>query len=84
MKNKVNVDLFVPAINEYYNLFIPINKSVGEVIKLLNQAINELTDNSFPITNNLSLVHVSNGEVCDTTKIVKANNIRNGSRLALI
>ena len=43
MKNKINVDIFVPTINETYNVFIPVNKSVGEIIYLLNKSINELT-----------------------------------------
>ena len=75
MKNKINVDIIVPSINETYNLFIPINKTVGEIIKLLNQSINELTNNDFPISNKLSLVNLNTGEIYNTSKIVKENHI---------
>lgn len=84
MKNKINVDIIVPSINETYNLFIPINKKVGEIIKLLNQAINELTNGDFPITNKLSLVNLINGDVYDINKLVKDNGILDGSKLVLI
>lgn len=84
MKNKINVDIIVPSINEKYNLFIPINKTVGEIIKLLNQSINELTNNDFPISNKLSLVNLNTGEIYNTSKIVKENHIEDGSRLVLI
>ncbi|MCI6847365.1 MAG: hypothetical protein MR835_00710 [Erysipelotrichaceae bacterium] len=84
MKNKINVDIIVPSINETYNLFIPINKTVGEIIKLLNQSINELTNNDFPISNKLSLVNLNTGEIYNTSKIVKENHIEDGSRLVLI
>ncbi len=84
MKNKINVDVIVPVINETYNLFIPINKTVGEIIKLLNQAINEITNNDFPITNKLSLLNLNTGEVYLIDKLVKENNIEDGSRLVLI
>ena len=84
MKNKINVDIIVPSINEKYNLFIPINKTVGEIIKLLNQSINELTNNDFPISNKLSLVNLNTGEIYNTSKIVKENHIEDGSRLELI
>ena len=84
MKNKINVDIIVPSINETYNLFIPINKTVGEIIKLLNQSINELTNNDFPISNKLSLVNLNTGEMYDISKIVKENHIEDGSRLVLI
>ena len=53
--NKINVDLIVPSIGEKYNIFIPVNKTIGEVIVILNKTINELNPN-FPIVNNLSLI----------------------------
>ena len=84
MKNKINVDIIVPSINETYNLFIPINKTGGEIIKLLNQSINELTNNDFPISNKLSLVNLNTGEIYDISKMVKENHIEDGSRLVLI
>ena len=84
MKNKINVDIFVPSINEVYNLFIPVNKSVGEIIYLLNKAINELTYGEFPILNNLSLLDLNTGYVYDIEMSVKNNKIQNGSRLVLI
>ena len=84
MKNKINVSIVVPVINETYNVFIPINKTVGEIIKLLNEAINEITKNQFPISNRLSLVNLFTGEVYDNEKNVKLNRIDNGSSLVLI
>ena len=44
MKNKVLVELIVPQIDEKYNVYIPINKKIGNVIVLLNKAISELTN----------------------------------------
>ena len=84
MKNKINVDVIVPAINETYSLFIPINKKVGEIICLLNKAINELTEGVFPISNNLTLVNLYTCVLYNIDYSVKSNNIENGSRLALI
>ena len=84
MKNKINVDIIVPAINETYNLFIPINKKVGEIIKLLNQSINELSNGEFPISNKLSLVNLNSGDVYDIGINVKDSNILDGSKLVLL
>lgn len=84
MKNKINVDIVVPSINETYNLFIPINKSVGEIIFLVNKTINELTDEEFPILNNLSLIDLNTNAIYNTEYSVKDNKILNGSRLVLI
>lgn len=82
-ENKVNVDLIVPSIGEKFNIFIPVNKSIGEVIVILNQTINSI-DNSFPIVNNLSILNVLENTIYDTNVIVKQSNIKNGSILALI
>lgn len=84
MKNKINVDVIVPAINETYSLFIPINKKVGEIICLLNKAINELTEGIFPISNNLSLINLYTGDVYDINLLVKNNKILDGSKLVLL
>lgn len=84
MKNKINVDVLVPSINETYSLFIPINKNVGEIICLLNQAINELTEGIFPISNNLSLINLYTGDVYDINLLVKNNKILDGSKLVLL
>lgn len=84
MNNKVCVDLIVPAISEKYNIFLPVNKKVIEVIYLLNKAINEMTDDVFPLSNNLSLINAEDGTVYNNDFTVFDNKILNGSRLILI
>jgi len=84
VKNKINVDILVPSISKNYNVFIPINKSVGEVIQLINEAINNLTDGEFPILNNLSLINLDNGTIYNVDMSIKNNKILNGARLVLM
>ena len=84
MKNKINVDIFVPTLNKTYNLFIPVNKSVGEIIKLINKAINELTEGAFPISNTLSLINTFTNTLYNLDFSVKDNKIENGSKLVLM
>ncbi|MBE6148012.1 MAG: methyltransferase [Firmicutes bacterium] len=84
MKNKVNVDVMVPALEEQYNVFIPVNKRTIEIIFLLNKAINELSSGSFPISEELSLVDGFTGSIYDTNKTIKENKILNGSKIILM
>ena len=84
MKNKINVDIFIPTINKTYNVFIPVNKTVGEVILLLNKAIKELTYDEFPILNNLSLFNAYTNSLYDINMSVKQNKILHGSKLILM
>lgn len=81
--NKVNVDLIVPSIGEKYNLFIPVNKTVGEIIVILNNTINELTG-CFPISNKLALLDVMEIKLYDYNTELINTGIKNGSVLALI
>ena len=84
MKNKINVDVIVPALEERYNVFIPVNKKTIEIIFLLNKAINEISSGSFPISEELALVDGFTGSIYDTNKTVKENKILNGSKLILM
>lgn len=82
-ENKVNVDLMVPNIGQRYNLFIPVNKTIGEIIVILNNAINEMTG-CFPLNNNLALLDVNKGIIYDINEELINTQIKNGSVLALI
>ena len=82
-ENKINVDLIVPSIGERYNIFIPVNKTIGEVIAILNDTINNMTG-YFPIVNNLSILDVVDNKIYDINTDVKSSGIKNGAILALI
>ena len=81
--NKVNVDLIVPSIGERYNIFLPVNKTIGEAIVILNNMIKEL-NGSFPILNNLSLFDVVDNKIYDVNTEIIKTGIKNGTILALI
>jgi len=84
MNNKVLVSLIVPSIEERYNVFIPINKKTIEIIFLLNKAINDMTNGSFPLNNNLSLINAETGVIYDVDSTFIENNILNDTKLILI
>lgn len=84
MKNKVNVDVIIPSLEETYNVFLPVNKKTIEIIFLLNKAINEVSSGSFPISETLSLVDGFTGSVYDVNKTIKENKILNGSKLIIM
>lgn len=81
--NKVNVELIVPSIGKRYDIFIPVNKTIGEVIVILNKTIDEMT-NCFPINNKLSLFDVLENIIYESNVEIINTKIRNGSILVLI
>ena len=49
--NKVLVTVYVPLIEQEYNLFIPVNRKIGLVKKILVNSIVELSDGDYIIEN---------------------------------
>lgn len=82
-ENKVNVELIVPSVGKRYNIFIPVNKTVGEVIVILNKTINEMTG-CFPMNEKLSLLNVMESAFYDYNVEIINSGIKNGTILALV
>ena len=83
MKNKVLVQLIVPDMEESYDIYIPINRKVGNIIGLLSKAISELTNGVYPISKKTSLYNAETGERYPIDNIILDTNIRNGTKLIL-
>ncbi len=84
MDNKVLVKLVVPEIEQSYDLYLPINKKIGNIIFLLNKALNELTNNIFPISEYSLLYNIDTSEIYSPNMLVANTNIRNGTQLVII
>lgn len=84
MKNKILIELIVPEIDEKYNLYIPINKKVGNIIVLLNRAVKEFSNGNYQGTNNTGIYNVETGEKYSINVLVRETNIRNGTSIVLI
>ena len=45
--NKILIKLIVPELDKTYDLFIPISKKVGNIIKLVNKGLEELNNDVY-------------------------------------
>lgn len=84
IKNKVLVELIVPEIDKNYEIYLPINKKIGNIINLLNKAVFELSNGEFLKSNTNSLYNVDTLEKYSSNVLLINTSIRNGSRLVLI
>lgn len=84
MKNKVLINLYVPEIDIKYDIYLPINKKIGNIINLLNKSINELTNGEYSISNCNSLYNVVTKEKYQSDILLANTNIRNGTQLVLL
>ena len=84
MDNKVLVSLFVPEIGKNYDIYLPVNKKIGNIIILLNKAINELSNGNYKLDSNNLLYNVETKQIYNPDMLLAYTNIRNGTKLLLI
>ena len=83
-KNKILIELEIPLIEKYYDLYIPINKTLGTIKQLIEEALVEITDNSYYAKPDTNFYSKETGEIYDINKTVRETNLKNGSRIILI
>lgn len=83
MENQILVECFVPSVNQNYDIRIPTEKTIHEVIELLSKSISELSGGLFIAEESL-LCDRNSGRVYDINLSVKEQGLVNGSKLMLI
>ena len=83
-KNKILICLYIPLIEKSYDLFIPINKKIGRVKRLIEEGLVELTDNSYIIKENTNFYSKDTGDIYDVNLAVRDTDLKNGSKVILI
>lgn len=84
MNNEVLVKLYVPKIEEQYDIWIPVNKKIHTVITLLVKAVNELTKGYYLPSKMPYLYDKTTACVFDINEKVIDTPIRNGTELIMI
>lgn len=84
MKNKILVEIIVPTIETSYDLYIPINRRVGNIITLLNKTIQEMSEDCFIGTSNTALYNRDTNHKYHPNDLIFNTDIRNGTSLILL
>jgi len=84
MKNKILVEVIVPEIDEKFDVYIPVNRKIGNVIRLLNKAIFELSNGSFTENTQTVLYDKKTGKMFPVDNLVRESGIENGSTIVLL
>lgn len=82
--DKVLVELYIPAIGETIEAFVPLQAKGYEVLTLLGRAVSELSNGRFLATDQSTLCRREDGMILNINLSVYELDIRNGSRLMLI
>ncbi len=81
--NKILVTVYVLCLETQYDLLVPINLTIKDSIDLIQQAICELTSDSYQ-KNPDALLYDEHGKIINYNNIVKFSGLKNGSKVMLI
>lgn len=82
--NKVLIKLYIPIIEEQYDVWIPLNKRIYNVINLLVKAVREFTGGYYNPSKMPNLFDKVTSLPYDINLTVKESDIKNGTELILI
>lgn len=81
MENKVLINLYIPFLEKKYELFLPANKTIGEIILMLAKSLPEITNGYYEYKGEERLYNRVNGTEYNVNELLKYTNIRNGTEL---
>ena len=82
--NKVLVKLYIPVIEEQYDVWLPKSKRIYNVILLLLKGLNELTKDAYNTENLPILYNKLTGKKYNINDKVQDTDITNGTEIILI
>lgn len=82
--DKILVKLYIPIIEEKFDMWIPVNKKIYNIIKLFIKVIKEKTGEDYNPKEMPMLYDKITGKEYDINSKVIETNIRNGSEIILI
>ena len=80
LDNKVLVNIYILALDESMEMFLPVNEKVGNVTRLLNTTLFDSID----FERNNKLFNIDTGDVYNSNDLIKKTDIRNGTKLMLV
>lgn len=82
--NKLLVKVSYPMIDQEFELFIPINKTVARILTLVQKAIIEINVDAIPTRKDVALYIKDSGEKLPMTEIIKNTNVKQGDTLVIL
>lgn len=82
--DKIIVKLYVPTIEKEFDVWIPVQKRIYNVIYLLAKAVNELTNGNYNPSQMPNLYDKLTAKPYNINLSIKESTIRNGSEIILI
>lgn len=82
--NKLLIKVKYPLVSQEFEMFIPINKSIGKITMLIQKTIIEFNVDQIPLRKDAILINSSTNEILDKNKLVHESNVKNGDVLIIL
>lgn len=82
--NKILLEVYIPSIEKEYDIFVPVNKKIGTIKKMIEAGIKDLTDDVYSISDDTNLYSKDTGNMYDVNVKLIDTDLKNGSRIILI
>lgn len=84
MKNKVLVKVYVPSIDEEYEIYIPTNETIKKVLELIVKSVYELSDSNLDQEAKHYILDPDTSNIYTNDLIIRDTNIKNSKKIILI
>lgn len=84
MNNKALVEISVPAADQKYDVYIPLESRMSKVVKMVAGALSDLSEGKYRATDEAILCDAKTGIIFNVNMEVAELGIKNGSHLMLI
>ncbi len=81
---KVLIEVYVPAIEESYDIFVPLKCMVYELLILISDTISNVSSNRYIHNKDSMLCYREDGAILDINATAEEAGIKNGLQLLLI
>ena len=81
---KLLINLFVPAVQESYDVFVPADLELHILTKVLSDSIPELDNNRYSVSGREMLIQCEPEQLLNPRKTLAEYGIRDGARLVLL
>ena len=81
--DKVLVSIYVPSIEKEFNVYLPINIKLLDVINSFQKDLVDMSDNNFEIIEKPVVYNDYDGKILNLNNIVKDCRLKKGCRLLL-
>lgn len=82
--DKILVDIYVPAIDKNYDVYIPFKSKFYEVVRLIMHMVEELSENYFIGQDDSIICDRVSGAIYNINMSSAELGLKNGSKLMLI